>query len=60
MSRAPTHTPNPHSDGQKANTPDRHRNDGAHWKEHDQPEAPRTGRPDPEKDYPDAREKAPR
>jgi hypothetical protein len=60
MSSPRTPAPNPHSDGQKANTRDKHRNDDAHGKEPDQPEAPRTGRPDPEKDYPDTREKVPR
>lgn len=60
MSQPLTHKPNPHSDGEKANTPDKHRNDKARWKEHDQPEAPRKDRPDPEKDYPDAREGVPR
>jgi len=55
-----THKPNPHSDGEKANTPDKHRNGEARWKDHDQPEAPRTDRPDVEKDYPDARDGVPR
>lgn len=45
---------NPHSDGQKAHTADRLRNDKARWKEHDQPDVPRgTGRRNPERDYPD-------
>ncbi|MCR6628327.1 hypothetical protein [Pseudoxanthomonas japonensis] len=60
MSRPMTQKPNPHSDGEKANTPDKHRNDKARWKDHDQPDAPRTGRPDPDQDYPDARDSVPR
>ena len=60
MSRPMTQKPNPHSDGEKANTPDKHRNDRARWKDHDQPDDPRTGRPDPDQDYPDARDSVPR
>ncbi|SDQ66892.1 hypothetical protein SAMN05428982_2039 [Pseudoxanthomonas sp. CF385] len=60
MSQPLTHKPNPHSDGQKAHTPDKHRNDKAQWKDHDQPDEPRTDRPDPEKDYPGARESVPK
>lgn len=52
--------PNHHSDEAKAHTPDKLRNDNARWKDHDQPDEPRTGRPDPELDYPDARESVPR
>jgi len=53
-------TPNRHSDEAKAHTPDKLRNDNARWKDHDQPDEPRKGRPDPERDYPDARESVPR
>ncbi|WP_394695227.1 hypothetical protein [Pseudoxanthomonas japonensis] len=60
MSRPMTQKPNPHSDGEKANTPDKHRNYKARWKDHDQPDAPRTGRPDPDQDYQDARDSVPR
>lgn len=60
MSRPMTQKSNPHSDGEKANTPDKHRNDKARWKDHDQPDDPRTGRPDPDQDYPDARDSVPR
>lgn len=54
------HRDNPESDRARPFTPDRLRNDKALWKDHDQPDAPRDNRPDPEKDYPDARESAPR
>ena len=52
----------PHSDGEKANTPDKHRNDKATWKDHDQPDIPHEDKEprDPEQDYPDARETVPR
>lgn len=40
MPMNPVNPSNPHSDGEKANTPDRHRNDKATWKEHDQPDTP--------------------
>ena len=52
--------PNEHSDAAKPDTPDKYRNDKARWKEHDQPDAPRTDRPDPEQDYPGARDSVPR
>ena len=54
MADTPRTRPNPHSDEAKAHTPDRLRNDRARWKDHDQPDEPRSGRPDPERDYPDA------
>lgn len=60
MTQPLTHKPNPHSDGEKANTPDKYRNDKAHGKEHDQPDDPRTDGPDPERDYPGARGSVPR
>lgn len=60
MTQSLTHKPNPHSDGEKANTPDKYRNDKAHGKEHDQPDDPRTDGPDPERDYPGARDSVPR
>ena len=52
----------PHSDGEKANTPDKHRNDKATWKDHDQPDIPHEDKEprDPEQDYPDARDTVPR
>ena len=52
--------PNRESDEAKARTADKLRNDKARWKDHDPPDEPRDGRPDPEKDYPDARESVPR
>ena len=56
----PTRTrPNRHSDEAKARTADTLRNDRARWKDHDQPDEPRTGRPDPEHDYPDAQAGSP-
>lgn len=53
---------NPHSDGEKANTPDKHRNDDATWKDHDQPDIPHEDKEprDPDRDYPDARDTVPR
>ena len=57
------HNPsNPHSDGEQANTPGRHRNDNATWKDHDQPDIPHEDKAprDPDKDYPDARDTVPR
>ena len=56
----PDRVPNQHSHTSKAQTPDTLRNDKARWKDHDQPEAPRDGRPDPDRDYPDAGVGAPR
>jgi hypothetical protein len=50
----------PESDQAKAQTPDKLRNDKARWKDHDQPDPPRRNPPDPERDYPDARESVPR
>lgn len=60
MTQPLTHKPTPHSDGETANTPDKYRNDKAHGKEHDQPDDPRTDGPDPERDYPGARDSVPR
>jgi hypothetical protein len=54
MNDPPRTRPNRHSDEAKARTADTLRNDHARWKEHDQPDEPRGGRPDPERDYPDA------
>ncbi|WP_372018111.1 hypothetical protein [Pseudoxanthomonas sp. 10H] len=55
MKKTPATADNAHSDQGKAHTPDRHRTESARWKDHDQPDEPRDGRPDPEQDYPDAR-----
>ena len=52
--------PNEHSDAAKPDTPDKYRNDKARWKDHDQPDDPRSDRPDPERDYPDAGTAVPR
>ncbi|KAF1690292.1 hypothetical protein [Pseudoxanthomonas koreensis] len=52
--------PNPESDLSKPPATDRLRNDKARWKDHDQPDDPRDNRPDPENDYPGARESVPR
>lgn len=60
MNKPDTPQPNPHSDHAKGDTPDKHRNDKARWKDRDQPDTPTTGRPDPERDYPDAREGVPK
>lgn len=62
MNRNSPNKPNSHSDGAKANTPDKFRNDGARWKDHDQPDTPesRKERRAPESDYPDVRESVPR
>lgn len=59
---APDPRANPHSDGEKANTPDKHRNDEATWKDHDQPDIPHEDKEprDPNRDYPDARDTVPR
>lgn len=46
--------PNEHSDAAKPDTPDKYRNDKARWKEPVPPEP--EGRPDPERDYPDAQD----
>ncbi|MCH2091010.1 MAG: hypothetical protein MK141_05445 [Pseudoxanthomonas sp.] len=48
--------PNEHSDAAKPDTPDKYRNDKARWKEPVPPEATPEGRPDPERDYPDAQD----
>lgn len=58
----PDNPSNPHSDGEQANTPDRHRNEKATWKDHDQPDIPHEDKAprDPHKDYPDARDTVPR
>ncbi len=34
------------SDQDKANTPDKHRNDNARWKDHDMPDAKHNARPE--------------
>ena len=52
----PTPQSNPEGDQAKSHTPDKLRNDKARWKDHDQPDTPRKDGPDPERDYPDARE----
>lgn len=54
------HTPNPESDQAKDATPSKLRNDKARWKDRDQPDPPRKHPPDPERDYPNAREGVPR
>ena len=60
MNRTLKHQDNAHSDSAKADTPDKHRNDIARWKDHDQPEDTDSPKPDPERDYPGARDKVPR
>ena len=55
----PRNEPNRRSEQARPGTPDRLRNDHARWKDHDQPDVPRGGRPDPDRDYPDAEVGAP-
>lgn len=59
MKRTPTHRDNAHSDSAKADTPDKHRNEKARWKDHDQLQDRDSQKPDPERDYPGARDAVP-
>ncbi len=49
---------NPGSDAQDASTHDKYRNYDVHSEESNSPKPPRSGRPDPEKGYPDVHRKA--
>jgi hypothetical protein len=56
----PATRPNRRSDEAHVPAADKLRNDKARWKDHDQPDDPRSDRPDPEHDYPDAGTSVPR
>lgn len=56
----PTNPSKPNRDQEKALTPDKLRNDKARWKDRDQPDQSDDNLPDPERDYPDARDSVPR
>ena len=60
MNRTRTHRDNAHSDSAKADTPDKHRNEKARWKDHDQLQDRDSPKPDPEQDYPGAQDAVPR
>jgi hypothetical protein len=60
MNRTRTHRDNAHSDSAKADTPDKHRNEKARWKDHDQLQDRDSPKPDPEQDYPGAHDAVPR
>lgn len=52
--------PRTNRDQDKTVSPDKLRNDKAVWKAPDQPDPPRRNPPDPDRDYPGARESVPR